>query len=598
MRIIINGKDAVLKKGTSFEFVAENRLFSDADGYSLSISFPLKNCIENIDIFGFAHRFDFDISNTLFDCEIIAKSFYRAGVLSVTEISETEIKTQFLDGRSAQNFKNSFDEIYINSLDLGAPSSTDPAVFTPEESWKSIDDGCNYVALPWVNYHSGNVQNDVVYNNGIYTWSEKTKGLSWQPYLIFITKKIFDAVGYTSDLKDWETHNSYMYLLICNSIPFAWEMSDFAAILPKWSLTEFIKELELFMGAEFDIDHKQKHIVFSFSNAIQNVLPTEKIDMVIDSFCAEVDSEMVLDYVPTSNFKYKDGGHNMSKYYSADWFLDYYKDKLIKYKTIDELLEATSFFKFYLAEYQMVNDTWGPTQEAISKFHLFNSLLYAEDIDTYFIIYAYKSGSADARPWVGCYLIPINVYSPLINNQEENANEIELNMIPVCIDETDMDAFGLCMVLDAGTLDMSYDLSAYLQSNSYPAQIIKTGEKSNPESFYDSLFVGFWNGVNIQPGRYPIPFIDDVFISSDWTKSYRSGFSLRLKNIGAATLNNNYKINHTQKFQFSFISDSIPNVRSVFFINGKKYLCEKITATFTENGMSELKKGVFYRIID
>ena len=58
-----------------------------------------------------------------------------------------------------------------------------------------------------------------------------------------------------------------------------------------------------------------------------------------------------------------------------------------------------------------------------------------------------------------------------------------------------------------------------------------------------------------------------------------------------------YKINLKQKYQFSFIADTIPNVRSLFYINGKKYLCEKITATFTENGMSQLLKGSFYLII-
>ena len=42
----------------------------------------------------------------------------------------------------------------------------------------------------------------------------------------------------------------------------------------------------------------------------------------------------------------------------------------------------------------------------------------------------------------------------------------------------------------------------------------------------------------------------------------------------------------------------IPDVRSVFLIRGKRYICEKITATFTENGMSQLLKGVFYPIAE
>ena len=52
------------------------------------------------------------------------------------------------------------------------------------------------------------------------------------------------------------------------------------------------------------------------------------------------------------------------------------------------------------------------------------------------------------------------------------------------------------------------------------------------------------------------------------------------------------------KTTFKFIADNIPDVRSVFLIRGKRYVCEKMTATFTENGMSQLIKGVFYPIVE
>ena len=41
MEIYVDHKLAVLKKGTSFDFVSENRYFSGADSYSLTITFPL-----------------------------------------------------------------------------------------------------------------------------------------------------------------------------------------------------------------------------------------------------------------------------------------------------------------------------------------------------------------------------------------------------------------------------------------------------------------------------------------------------------------------------------------------------------------------------
>ena len=41
MILTINGKQAALKKGSSIEYVSENRIFTDADDYSMEIELPL-----------------------------------------------------------------------------------------------------------------------------------------------------------------------------------------------------------------------------------------------------------------------------------------------------------------------------------------------------------------------------------------------------------------------------------------------------------------------------------------------------------------------------------------------------------------------------
>ncbi len=52
MILTINGKQAALKKGSSIEYVSENRIFTDADDYSMEIELPLADCPQNLDIFG------------------------------------------------------------------------------------------------------------------------------------------------------------------------------------------------------------------------------------------------------------------------------------------------------------------------------------------------------------------------------------------------------------------------------------------------------------------------------------------------------------------------------------------------------------------
>ena len=117
MQVLVNGKPAYIKKGSSFQFIAENRHFTGSDSYSLSITFPLKGCSENLAIFGNINRTDIGVRQVTFDCVISDKRFSRSGIITVTGISDIEVKTQFLEGRSVQNYDVTFDEIYINELE-------------------------------------------------------------------------------------------------------------------------------------------------------------------------------------------------------------------------------------------------------------------------------------------------------------------------------------------------------------------------------------------------------------------------------------------------------------------------------------------------
>ena len=59
-----------------------------------------------------------------------------------------------------------------------------------------------------------------------------------------------------------------------------------------------------------------------------------------------------------------------------------------------------------------------------------------------------------------------------------------------------------------------------------------------------------------------------------------------------------HNIDTSTKVTFKFLADAIPNPRALFFIQGRQYVCEKITATFTDDGMSQLLKGEFYPVKD
>lgn len=135
MKIYVNGNLAVVKKGTSFDYVSENRYFTGSDAYSMAITFPIAGCYQNVRIFGNINRKDIEDRVILYDCEITDARFNKRGSLTVTDINEVEIKCQFLEGRSVENYYSTFDDVFINELDLGAPASVDKDDYNTYLMW-------------------------------------------------------------------------------------------------------------------------------------------------------------------------------------------------------------------------------------------------------------------------------------------------------------------------------------------------------------------------------------------------------------------------------------------------------------------------------
>ena len=607
MHIYVNNKLAALKKGTSFEYVSENRLFSGSDGYTLTITFPLKGCPENIAIFGHINRADVVAQKVIFDCEIRDKGFYKFGSITITEISETEVKTQFLEGRSEQNFDKTFDKVYINELDLGAPPTTSKSSITPSNAWYPEYSGCKYVALPWVNDYSGNIQNkaehivdNAAQGRSHFEWSNDTTGLSWQPYLLYITKKICEAIpggGYSYDFSKWEEVEEYKYLLICNTLPHAWYMPAFANALPHWTVEEYFEKLELFLGGEFDFDHRGKRITFAFTQATLADKRPVCLENVVEEHSTEVKvDEENCEYLESKNLVYKDCDHEMWKFYSCDWFIKGWQNRVVRYNSMTELLNANRWLA-----------TWNGSSQRNSNR---DKILYAADCDAYFIVWPISRKvtgfNALSRRIIfeyKCRLQPINLFGGRLVNDDEDADQVEIEFVPAWIDNTE-DKYGRVLFLsfsayDEDTSSTGEDESQYPFAKTISLSSLEAGEKEKKAEYYDRIYVGWFDGSNHFVGNHlPYPNVEDIAIADDWSNFAYVHFSMRINDRKIKRGQIMHNIEPKMKTTFKFIADNIPDVRSVFLIRGKRYICEKITATFTENGMSQLLKGVFYPIVE
>jgi len=628
MRIIVNGKEAVLKQGFSFDYVSENRLFLGREGYSLTVAFLLRGCPRNIDIFGHIGRADVSKANLTYECAIEYGANCLFGALSVVKVSDSGIECQFAQGKSCQTMTDPFEDTYINKLDLGEYPEGTPTTILPNQAWDSIDNGAVAVALPWINdSYPTSPNNWVSYKDGGYLWHPEMYYLSWQPYLLSIAKRMCDAIGYTYDFREWE-ESAYRHIIVCNSIPGSWGEQRFSAVMPKWTVAEFFEKLELFLMAEFDFDHKAKYVRMRFTSNVLSEIAPVRIDDVVDEYSAEIAEDNKCEYIASKRLMYKECDHAMQNYYACDWLV-YPGVFCYSYPDLDTLIEKNK--KKILSGNRV---SWGHGHDTANRGPQgasVNCLLYAEKEDTYFVfrsIGVEETGHHfNGNPvYTQVYVLQsANTFGSGMKASDDVADE-EIGFVPVCITDTYVskdDDMGFMMTLrPASTYDsgssvvisdsgetsrpgnmgqsgasVGYD-SSEVQQPSFAAKI-EAGDSETDSEYYNEIYVGFWDGTVPDPGVPPCPVIDSVWVSQDWRKVTKPGFDLRLyRGSSRLRLSGFPEIDPRQKFKFSWIGTSIPNPRAIFYIHGKRYLCEKITATFTERGMSQLLKGEFYPLLD
>lgn len=466
--------------------------------------------------------------------------------------------------------------------------------------------------------------------------TEEGNLLSWQPYLLTVCENICKAVGYGYDFSVWENSTDLRFLLMCNCLPAAWYRPDYASALPHWTVAEFFEHLELFTGLQFDIDHSAKEIIARDTSSYMNDMPVVNLENVVDelsvTLSVSTDSDSgSCDYLGARNLGYEEANHSMSPFYSCDWFI---YDENFRYwtaETINDMLAKWDRILFTLGDNPIFNGGFGNIRypnidDDPKRFYL--RPCFCKEVNRFFtpmtvnphVSIAFLMVKPDQKGYQCRWdniIMPVNGMGNRIVDKERLDDVDTISIIPVCVDYTD-EEFGLMMSLTTGDYSndsesnqaarpegaCSEERKEWLEQWQHSViSRLKAGEKEKKSEFFDKIYVGFWDGIlDIRAlaeshHQVPFPYVDHVTITPDWI-AVRKPFSLSLVDGCNRYLSTFKKIDPAIKYVFKFLADDVPDPRSVFHIKGKRYICEKITATFTENGLSELMKGEFYPLID
>ena len=594
----IDGKRAVTEAGQEVEFTVTNPLFTDDEGGTLNMRFPLRGCAENREIFGHLERRDVMKKVKKYGCVMMTGRMNRRGTLLVTDIDEDGVTGQFVDGVLPEEAEPPVDKIKINEMDLGSY----PVILSKDISpIDALHGRADAVCMPWI-ADSGTVVNN--YSRSGSKWDDDTERLSWQPMLLPLLRRVAAEVGYTLEISAL-TGTFWERVMICNSLPGVWLMPEFAAALPAWTVRELLDELGKIMKGLFIIDDSERSIRFDFYDGIRKRAGEIYLEAV-DEYTSKVDlDDEDADYLALKRYRYGEQAAAVWKYLDCPGILQGNWD-IKRYDTIDNMIKSFGNLEFDQNGHRLPGagtaDIW-----------------YAADVDTYFMrrkLVVYSEGRvADKLSEKYDYLHftdlqPLNVFGPDGWKKGEENDYDEMGCSPVAVDWA---LEGRMMFLPLGSYQDQENVGSILTDDfdnvkDFGSTIVnkKTGEilttrmlaynrtridnavinydeESGNYSYYDKLYLGVVTGLE---GRlWPVVDVDCFRGNFDSRESY-----FRLS--GGVTEG----IDPTVKYEIEFLSDRMPEVSGTFVIDGQRYVCRSITATLTDEGLLKLMKGEFYRI--
>ncbi len=634
LQIFINGRPAMLRDNVSFDYVSENRLFSDADDYTLNIAFPLRGCPVNLDIFGRINRPGHSAVARPFDMKIVAGRNVFDGSGIITGVSDEECKVQFFSGRSAENYYSDLDDVFINNLDLGeVPAGLTACRDVPvSKAWAGHSGGMDMVAIPWVNCGTGNIQNNTrlitpeeaagppgPWSPGAdQVWKEPDEaegiedynyGLSWMPYLYDIAVAVCGAIGFSCDFSSWKDSKWYD-LLVCNAVPHTWDYR-WATLMPHWSVQEFFRKLEPLVEGCFDFDMAAEHVRFIPYADSSRTEGVTVIDEVIDEFSSDLfEKEEECKMLSQRYVGYASAGDTKTaQALSCQWLVrDLVAMNAVGEFATPEDLEAAAAAGNWL-KYERSGHR---TDRPVYAWHI------ASD-DRYVTKRVVKRTSVITLHGDGTLTIPVTVVvnePVMLNNlgprnvpplrKDAESLDLEIEFVPAVIDDTDLRRMVFVPLgeYEDTSTEPLYDsddsiIGGQTIYDSVAMNRLAAGEDDGSKAYFSNIAVGFYPGARecCRNSMEVYPILDRLEFGHVWD-TWRPAdpkytLSLRDEDGKFAGLP---KVNPLVRFEFSFLSDSLPDVRSVFIIRGHRYVCEKLTATFSASGMSRKIKGSFWRV--
>ena len=627
--VYINQQRVFFKEDTKLKLTIENTFFEDAGSYTLEVVFPL-DIEQNRKVFGVINRMEVTKRYQKYEALITVDSkLVFKGTAKITNISETEVKLQFLSGNSNVKFWTKAQKLYIDEFEYEYTDNR-----SSFEQYKGLDYGVTSMSLIKAGTFPGkkgifcyvpiyDENSTLVHAPGVVgllnehqlmmnhdEWVLRSRGYetdpgnyyvallreSISPNLMFVTRWIFEHLGYTIRRNDRDTAfvNS-IYIATARrttrksngtNVISSHTEKAMAKALPHWTVEEFVKQLQNFLNVTVIFDD-----ITGCVDIISDVYTDGTKDItksVEDEYEVEIiDEEDVESNLYDSNVKYKKGTSN---YHNID---------IVDREIIDSFTEVKCRYEDFLRQWDsMSSDEKKKTIWTTEKGQFCAKIT--------------NSGNSETLE-----RLRINHFGDIIRNAD-NDNDIELKISPVATTkEIEMyvfdyyvsggniarNSFGHISTCTQTVLCLQ---NQYEEANKSTVWDALQGTQEQESEKEDIMQVFLMDDKSIPSSFYSVPF-QVPFTHWAYNKpqgnTEHSHYSLSLTNdeswhnigeLHQSARNQNRNAEH----HFKFTAESIPSVYNIYLLRNKKYVCKKLEVQFNSKGMENEITGYFEEILE
>lgn len=400
-----------------------------------------------------------------------------------------------------------------------------------------------------------------------------------QPYFNFILERVFKALGYKLERNVIADTEPYDQAIIVHGV----ETMEYALMMPQWTVKEFFDEVSMLFGCTFLVDGINKTVQIAYQHELETRDGRQKTVAtleVLDDYKRTPDEDQRL-HIRNSNIEYELGSE---EYYQYACVLDTLRTARATYYAFYDYKDRHDFLDSLLPEdYEKVK----------------RSFIKFQDSDT---LFAYNDANG---------MVKVDSFAPIFNNAESRDIDRSLKIIPAAMASS-------VQWLDGGKNHGYYIQYPIAGVDDYPEKyserdlieaikenIDDTSDKLSYDVMRLAIFAGpepltWFAEDEDEVGVYPMSYVEDLAEHNthvwDGDRYYgQKGINpFRLSFLNETIYKHNIEVDTTLEHVFKFDKPRNFDIRSVFNIRNKEYLCAKIETEVTADGYDTFTTGYFY----